>query len=372
MRVLSLYIHVPFCTRRCSYCSFYHVQSIAEREARYVTALESEAAHTFESLELSRLRSVFVGGGTPSVLGSESLRRVFDLFRPYLHRETTEEITAELNPEDVTGDLVGFLCEQGVTRISLGIQSMDPIAQKVLKRCTPGENLRAIELIRRTFENVSFDVLIGVPGSSFEIFCETITTLSSIRPQHFSVYCLEPGGDMSHEVEKFFSAVDSDRAAREYLFTCEHLAAEGYEHYEMSNFALPGRASVHNRIYWGGGEYIGLGPGAHSYVSGRRYHNLPSLDDYLAHSGADREAARVYDDPQGVDSALERFMLGLRTSRGVPRGWCNCGDRELETLERDGLIMNSDGRVRASERGFLVLNDLILKLCAPPGPEAMG
>jgi len=367
MRVLSLYIHVPFCTRRCSYCSFFHVQSIAESQDAYVAALEDELDATLTAFGEPRLRTVFIGGGTPSVLDRESLERVFGTFRAYIDTETTEEVTVELNPEDVTLDLVTFLRDQGVTRLSLGIQSMDAIAQKVLKRCPPEQNLVAVDIARRVFDNISFDVLIGVPGSSMEIFRNTLDTLSALGPEHFSVYCLEPGGDMSHEVEKFFSAVDSDRVAEEYLFTCEHLRNAGYEHYELSNFALPGRVSIHNSIYWGEGDYLGAGPGAHSFVDGERFSNLPSLEEYLAHRGQERPARRVVDG--GVDRGLERLMLGLRTANGIPRTSCRCTESVLEELAAADLVELEGERVRLTDEGYLVLNDIVLRISGEAGPN---
>ncbi len=361
MTDLSLYIHVPFCTRRCSYCSFFHVQG-GDNETAFVAALEEEIAHAFGELRSPRVRSVFIGGGTPSVLTPGSFERVFASFRPWIASDTTEEITVEINPEDTTPELVAFLKDHGVTRLSLGVQSMDPAAQKVLKRCTPRQNLRAIEIALREYENVSFDVLIGVPGSSLSVFRDTVKSLCSMRPSHFSVYCLERGGDMWQEVDGFFDGVDTERSCEEYLFACEYLRAAGYEHYELSSFALPGRASVHNVVYWNGGDYLGVGPGAHSYMNGRRFHNAPSLEDYLGYRGVRREGRRRYDDSDGVDSALEKMMLGLRTARGIPRGWCVCSDRTLADLEIEGVLTRQDERVRLTDRGFLLLNDVVLKL----------
>jgi oxygen-independent coproporphyrinogen-3 oxidase len=330
---------------------------MAEHEAAFVSALEREVSGTLGAIEGATLHTVFLGGGTPSVLAPRSLERVFDAFAPYLDAEKPAEITVEVNPEDVTPGLLAMLRGRGVNRVSLGVQSMDEVAQKVLRRCAPARNREAIELVRGEFDNVSFDVLVGVPGSSPETFAETLRELADIRPEHFSVYCLEPGGDMSHEVEKFFTAVDPSRSADEYHLACELLADRGYRHYEVSNFCLPGRASEHNRVYWSGREYVGVGPGAHSYVAGRRYRNRPSLADYLAHGG-DPGGFREYDD--GADEGLERMMLGLRTSDGVPRAWCRAG--VLRDLADEGYLVEDGDRVRATDRGFLVLNEMVLRL----------
>lgn len=362
MRDLSLYVHIPFCTRRCSYCSFFHVQTIDEQQSRFVEALEQEIAESLKVLGPSRFLTVFVGGGTPSVLGDESLDRVFGTFTPLL--ADGAEVTVEVNPEDVTPERIARLRHCGANRVSLGIQSMDPIAQKVLKRCPPETNRAAIAVVTDTFDNVNFDVLLGVPGSSVDILRATIEELGALRPQHFSVYCLEPGGDMGAEVEKFFTAVDPERSAEEYLLVCDHLSGLGYDHYEISNFALPGRESRHNRVYWDGGDYLGVGPGAHSSIDGARFHNAPALDDYFRHVGARRLRARVVDERDDAGEALERVMLAMRTSNGMSESLCTCDASTLDQLVDEGLVKRAGGRVRLTERGFLLANDIILRLCA--------
>jgi len=352
---LSLYIHVPFCTRRCSYCSFYHVQS-QEHERAFVRRLEADLAAALGELRgRTPLETVFIGGGTPSVLDPESLERLFAALAPWVSSEQTRETTMELNPEDVTDGLLDRVAGYGVNRISLGVQSMHPLAQKVLSRCPPESNREAIGRVVQRFDNVSFDVLLGIPGREPGDLRDTIIELAGFSPAHFSVYGLEPGGDMSGEVERFFTAVDPDRSVEEYLIVCEHLAGEGYRHYEVSNWARPGRESFHNRVYWGGGDYLGMGPAAHSCIDGRRFYNPPSLATWLA-SGSD--GVRV-EDP-GADTPLERMMLGLRTADGVPAEWCD--GRIVDDLTAAGLAVREDERVCLTDRGFLVLNDIVCRL----------
>lgn len=358
MRPLSLYIHVPFCTRRCSYCSFYHVQSFESSETDFVDALLEEIGVSLPPPSERGLHTVFVGGGTPSVLRRESWDRIFDALEPYLER--TIEFTVEMNPEDVTPEQLAHLRDRGVNRVSLGIQSMDEIAQKVLKRCPPEQNERAIAQVGEVFDNVSFDVLAGVPGGEPTRLAETLDRLIAFRPAHFSVYCLEPGGDMSHEVERFFTAVDGDRSADEYLHACRVLGENGYHHYEISNFARPGFESHHNRAYWRLDDYIGVGPAAHSYVGGRRFANAPSLSEYLARRGRAREQARVEDASDDASAALERSMLGLRTDEGVPLA--ECRESEVTALVGDGLARVAGDRLRLTDPGFLVANEILLRL----------
>jgi oxygen-independent coproporphyrinogen-3 oxidase len=360
MKPLSLYIHVPFCTRRCSYCSFYHVGADREREVRFVDALVGEIGAALPAAGSVSLRTIFFGGGTPTVMGSDSWERVLRALSPWIPAGGVAEFTVEMNPEDVTRERVEFLRGLGVNRASLGVQSMHEVGQKVLKRCSPEANARAIETVMSVFDNVSFDVLLGVPKTAPADLGRTLGALLAHRPRHFSVYGLEAGGDMSREVERFFAAVDPDRVADEYLFACRALAEAGYRHYEVSNFAEPEYESLHNRVYWEGGDYLGLGPAAHSALDGRRFWNEPSLEAYLSRTGPELVRARGFD--VGADHDLERAMLALRTERGAPRSWLTQDDGVIDELQREGLVAVGDGRVRATDRGYLVLNDLVIRL----------
>lgn len=358
MRPLSLYIHVPFCTRRCSYCSFYHVPKERERERAFVDALVDEIAVAFAEIGPVSLRTVFVGGGTPTVLERHEWERVLAAIAPFFPHEGVEEFTVEMNPEDIDARVVDFLRGLGVNRASLGIQSMDAVGQKVLKRCEPEVNERAIDIVRDRFDNVSFDVLLGVPKTTVDDLFATLRGLLAKAPNHLSVYGLEPGGDMGDEVERFFRAVDPDRVADEYLEACSILAGAGYHHYEVSNFARPGFESRHNRVYWDGDDYLGVGPAAHSSIGGERFANAPSIDAYVARRGREHLAARLRD--AGGDERLESAMLALRTDRGIAREACET--RAVEDIIDDGLAIVEKGRIRLTDRGYLVLNDVVLRL----------
>ncbi len=369
MRRVSLYVHVPFCTRRCSYCSFYHVQQIDANVVPYVDAVIREIHHSLGDATETRLNTIFIGGGTPSVLPVSQFARLLEVVAMYRDDATTE-VTCELNPEDVTSELLAFLRSAGVNRISLGVQSMQPIPQKVLKRCSPEQNLAAMELVQREFDNVSFDVLLGVPGSSVAETTDTIVRLLERGPQHFSVYCLEPGGDMEHEVAKFLAAVDNDRAADEYRIVCQHMAAAGYRHYEVSNFARDGFESAHNRVYWDGGAYIGVGPGAHSFSEGRRFSNRPSLDRYLSAQGWSTAELRTDDPTDANAEVIEQLMLGLRTDRGLLAADVAAAESELQSFADEGWAVRERDRWRLTDEGFLLLNDIVLRVANALDPRA--
>jgi oxygen-independent coproporphyrinogen-3 oxidase len=362
MSALALYVHIPFCRRRCPYCSFYHVRP--RDEGAFSEAMATEASDSLASFSPpARLGSVYFGGGTPSVLSRSSWQRVFDAIAPYLAEPAApREITCEVNPEDVTEGRLDDIASLGVNRISLGIQSMDPDAQRLLGRCTPEVNRRAIDAVVSRFDNVSFDVLLGVPGRDRASLGRTIDELIGRGPAHFSVYCLEEGGDMAGQAREFFSAVDPDHAAEEYLDVCARLRAAGYRHYEVSNFARPGLESSHNRTYWDGGDYLGLGPAAHSLVGGRRFHNPPSLELYLAGAGRPASERWIFDDVDPQQRRIERVMLSLRTDRGVPLEALSCPQHAIDGILGKSLAEVAGGRLRLTDRGFLLLNEIILRL----------
>lgn len=323
-----------------------------------MNALVGEIGAAMPPKDEMALHTIFVGGGTPTVLGNDSWERIMQALSPWMPAGGPAEFTVEMNPEDVTREMVAFLRSLGVNRASLGIQSMHEVGQKVLKRCTPEINTRAIDIVSNQFDNVSFDVLLGVPKTTQNDLSRTMATLLQYRPRHLSVYGLEAGGDMSHEVERFFAAVDPDRVADEYLIVCTALAAAEYRHYEVSNYAQPGFESQHNRVYWDGGDYLGLGPAAHSSMGGQRFWNAPALDAYLSRSGPEHVAARHIDVIE--DEGLERLMLALRTDRGLAVE--SIAHTAVEQFYRDGLLSADGGRIRATDRGYLVLNELVLRL----------
>ncbi|MFQ5510928.1 MAG: radical SAM family heme chaperone HemW [Candidatus Krumholzibacteriia bacterium] len=361
MRAVSIYVHVPFCKRRCPYCTFYHVPQIEEREDAFVDALLSEFGRAVEEIgEAFRAPTVFFGGGTPSALRAASFDRIINVLAPYLSSVHEPEITVEVNPEDVTAQRTADLRRLGVNRVSLGVQSMSARALRTLKRCAPDVNRGALELVRRRFDNVSVDLLLGVPGSSLRELEETTTEVCAARPRHVSVYCLEAGGDMDSGVREFLGRVDVESAADQYLAACRMLGEHGFTHYEVSNFALPGYESRHNRVYWDGGEYLGIGPGAHSCVNGQRFHNEPSIEPYLR--GARQLETRRVDVRREVDRELESLMLDLRTSRGLAVDRISCPPEVPAELATQGLARRRGGRLVLTDRGYLVLNDILFRL----------
>jgi len=361
MKPVSLYVHVPFCKRRCSYCTFYHVPHIGDFESRFVDALLAEfGAVAGEIGSAFRFPTVFFGGGTPSVLNPESLDRIFEAIRP--HIEPGAEVTFETNPEDVTPELFDELKTRGVNRLSLGVQSMNAGGLRRLGRCTPKANARAMELAVTHFDNASFDLLLGIPDAPREALDDTLGRVLENRPQHFSVYCLEGGGVMQRDVEGFFDSVDPERSADEYLRVCAALRDKGYVHYEVSNFALPGHESAHNRVYWSGADYVGIGPGAHSFLDGARFENIPSIEQYVAGAVGAGGDTRRYEKRGEEERSLEAAMLGLRTSAGLSLDELRCGPAVVDELVARALACRQDDRLVLTDRGFLLLDEILLRV----------
>jgi oxygen-independent coproporphyrinogen-3 oxidase len=363
LRRISLYVHVPFCRRRCPYCTFYHVPLAGDnvRRAFVDAVLEELEGSLGEIAEPISIPTVFFGGGTPSVVGIAGLSKILERIRPMLSRPNVET-TVELNPEDVDEALLDGLVAIGVNRVSLGIQSMSERAQRVLGRCPPRVNRRALELVSSRFKNYSADLLLGIPSSNASELRSTLESIGTFAPPHLSVYCLEPGGDITESSRGFFERVDPDRCAEEYMAACATLESAGYTHYEISNFAVEGVECEHNLVYWRGAEYLGLGPGAHSLVGGRRFHNAPSLDEYLGRNRELPEAVRVDDPRSESEKDLEALMLGLRTSDGIEIASIPRDAEVLDEFVRDGLARRDRTRVRLTDHGYLLLNEIVHRL----------
>ncbi|MEZ4415056.1 MAG: radical SAM family heme chaperone HemW [Gemmatimonadota bacterium] len=367
--VRSVYVHAPFCARRCAYCDFaVHVDARPDAAA-WVDAIAREWAllRDLDEAPMGLLRTLYVGGGTPSLLGvdaMEGLRAIFSAVLP----SSGLEWTVEANPESFDAPLGDAWRRTGVNRLSFGVQSFDPAALRWMGRLHgPDGAERAVGLARAAgFDNLSLDLIFALPLRLERNWREDLERALALEPEHISLYGLgvEARTPLGRAVAEGREApVDEGQYREEFLTAVEVLGAAGYQHYEVSNFALPGRQSAHNQVYWSGEPYLGLGNGAHSYRPPRRRWNLRDWAEYRerVHSGhLPREEEEVV---EGASRRLERIWLGLRIEAGLEmRGWTPLAMALVERWVDSGWAERTSGRVRLTSEGWLLLDELAVAL----------
>lgn len=382
-----LYVHVPFCLRRCGYCDFAVTATRSAPVDAWLSAIEAELA-----LRRGRgdwtgtlpLRTIYVGGGTPSLLGTGAMRRLADVLARFAAWSDAVEWTAEANPESFTPEVARDWAAAGVNRVSLGAQTFHEPALRWMGRMhgAEGPGLAVAAALDAGLTNVSVDLIFGLPERLGRDWGADLDAALALEPAHVSLYGLtaEPGTPLGRWVAAGRERlVDEDRYAAEFLLAAQRLPAAGYEHYEVSSFARPGLTSVHNRAYWQHRAYVGLGPGAHSLLPPVRSWNVRDWAEYrrrLEHGGAVEEGREVLGP---ADIALEAAWLGLRTDRGVPLSGLTPRQLELVTAwSAEGLatldgsrpvpgrtaggIGAEGGSVRLTAEGWLLLDRLAVEL----------
>ena len=363
----SIYVHAPFCARRCLYCDF----AVAVRKTGdlpgWIEALQGELAHVQREGLFTlpdRLETLYVGGGTPSLLGAPAMAELRRILGHHRLDSPGLEWTAEANPESLTSEVAEAWCAAGVNRLSLGAQSFDASALRWMGRLHGADGpARAVDVARAAgLENLSLDLIFGLPvhiGRSWE---DDLARVVELDVPHVSLYGLtvESGTALGRAVREGREApVDEDRYRDELLMAAEVLTSAGYRHYEVSNFARPGFESRHNAMYWQGRPYLGLGNGAHSFSPPIRRWNLREWDAYraaaVAGSGIEAEREVLDEDAQ----ALEAVWLGLRTDRGLDLPTPDTPRAELVTSWRArGLAHVTGGRIALTNDGWLLLDRL--------------
>jgi putative oxygen-independent coproporphyrinogen III oxidase len=359
--VRHLYAHVPFCQHRCGYCDFVTVTGHADQHERYVDALLREyAAHASRGVTAAALETIYIGGGTPSTLGASLLARLLDGLG------SADERTVECNPESVTDAVAAVLAERRV-RVSLGAQSFTAATLRVLERRTTAAGVRdAVTRLRRAgVTNISLDLIIAVPGQSPAMLDADLEALISVQPQHASCYELEakPGTRFTHTYGAALAA-QRDSVETYYERVIDRLEDAGYAWYETASFARPGYQSAHNRAYWTGRDYLGIGIGAVSTIAAARSTNRPRLAAYLDAVEQDAPAPSVTEPLTALVRQRERLILGLRLADGVAYDdVATVIDPDaLAYLRGGGLVTTSSGRLTLERRGRLLANDVVARL----------
>ncbi len=360
----GLYVHVPFCLTRCGYCDFNAYAGLQHLRPRYVRALLREA-------ELARpgwgepVETVFVGGGTPTTLPAGELAALLVELREGFHVPAGAEVTVEANPETVDAGALARLREAGATRLSMGAQSLDPAVLAALGRAHgPDAVRRAMAAAREAgFEDVNLDLIYGAEGETLGSWERTLREAIALGPEHVSAYALtvEPGTPLGREVALGLRpAPDPDLQAEMFAIACELLGEAGYRHYEVSNWARPGRECRHNLGYWRRRPYLGLGAGAHSFRGERRWWNVRPPEEYLRRVEAGELPIGGEERLGPEEARLEEVFLRLRILEGVPAAWAEAA--AVEPLLEGGLLREQDARLVPTERGMLLLNELVLAL----------
>jgi oxygen-independent coproporphyrinogen-3 oxidase len=370
-RVSSVYVHAPFCVRRCFYCDF-AVQVRREGGAtEWLRAVGGElevvgAEGLFELADT--LDTLYVGGGTPSLLGPPAMEGLAAAIGGSRLRSPEIEWTAEANPESLTPDVAGRWRDAGVNRLSLGVQSFHEGALRWMGRMHgPDGAARAVRTARESgYDNVSIDLIFGLPAHLGRSWRDDLERALELDVPHLSLYGLgiEPATPLGRAVaEGREDPVDEDAYGEEFLLAAELLRDAGYAHYEVSNFARPGAESRHNSVYWSGAPYLGLGNGAHSYAHPVRRWNRRNWDAYrdAALAGVSPEEGREVLNDDAI--RLERLWLALRTDRGLSTsGWSETPRGLVEAWKSRGLAFVGDSAVRLTARGWLVLDRLAVEL----------
>lgn len=311
----GLYIHIPFCHAKCYYCDFFSMPT-HDKVADLVDALICEWHARAEELPTS-LNTVYIGGGTPSILPIEQFQRLIGAIQ---ETQDVQEFTIEVNPEDVDGQRCDAWRRCGVNRVSMGVQTLDNQQLKNIgRRHTAAQAKAAAQTLARYFDNISLDLIYGLPGQDIDSWRNSLDEMLDLQPQHFSAYCLsyEPGTRLYAMLSAGkITETDDDSIAQMYEILTSTAVWRGYEHYEISNFAVPGYRSRHNSSYWTGTPYLGLGPGAHSFDGKIRRYNPSNLRKYLDAVKACGHAYEI-DSEDDRDRLNDYIFTRLRTLEGI-------------------------------------------------------
>lgn len=316
----AAYLHVPFCIHRCGYCDFTVIAQRDDLIPAYMDALCRE----LEQLQTPRpVETIFIGGGTPTHLASAELSRLLQLTREWFPLQANGEFSVEANPLGLDAPRLRVLAEAGVNRLSLGVQSFDSQVLEVLERDhRAGEIHQAVTTARPYFQNISLDLIFGVPGQSLESWEATLQQAIGLQPQHISTYGLtfEKGTPFWNRRRKGeLPQIDEDLERAMYALAMDQLAAAGYRQYELSNFAKPGFECRHNQVYWAGEGYYAAGPGAARYINGRRETNHRSVTTWIERLRLGKSPVMDAEELPPEGRAREMLMLGLRRTAGIDR-----------------------------------------------------
>ncbi|WP_010584270.1 radical SAM family heme chaperone HemW [Schlesneria paludicola] len=373
IRPRAAYIHVPFCAHRCGYCDFTLIAGRDDLVGDYLRALKQEIER-LGPRHIAPLDSLFFGGGTPTHPAPAELRELFRIVGQHFQTSSATEISVEANPLDLTDEKIEILASAGVNRISLGVQSFSRDALKLMERDhTPEAIVDVMHRLRRAISNISLDLIFGIPGQTLEDWESTLRQAIALEPQHLSTYGLtfEQGTAFWTRRERGqLMNVDEELEREQYALAMELLKREGFEQYEISNFARPGYQCRHNHVYWSGSEYWAFGPGAARYQDGRRETNLRSVLGWLGRIERGESPVADTEELAPEHRARELIYLSLRRNAGLDRlEFHKRTGFDLDTMCAEALrrqielgMLEDDGQaIRLSAAGRFVADRVVLE-----------
>lgn len=361
--MIALYIHVPFCIRKCKYCSFFSVPFDEELSQRYLRNLFKEIDFWSEKLSGKTIKTIYIGGGTPTIYDEDKLSSILIKLKESFKITEDPEITIEANPKTITKEKLEKLKEEGVTRLSLGVQSLDDRLLKILGRPYSSEEaIEALTLVKETnFKSWNVDLIYAIPTQTIIEWEETLRKVLCFSPPHLSLYSLmlEEGTSLYEEVKTGHYKLPEDEGYEAFIIAKGLLKEKGYIHYEISNFALEGHFCQHNITYWRNEPYVGLGPGASSFYEGWRFKREENFEWFLGYS----EVIKMDKEEEIKETIFMnlRMLEGIDKERFFRRFGIRIEERYKETIERlkgEGLLEEDDKRIRLTERGLLLGNQV--------------
>lgn len=376
---VGIYLHIPFCVKKCNYCDFLSAPADWNTQKRYVEALKKEISFYQDRLENYTISSIFFGGGTPSVLEEKWIKELLEIIFEMYFVEDDAEITIEANPETLTKEKLESYKKAGINRLSIGLQSTENEQLKRLGRIHTYEKFLEIYAFARNagFDNINVDLMSALPFQTQSEWEETLRKVVSLvpKPEHISAYSLIiEEGTQFYEIEEDLSLPKEEADRQMYWRTKELLEREGYLRYEISNYALPGKESRHNQIYWNLKEYLGMGLGASSYFGGSRFKNTEDLKEYLSfledsnlqHNKKEKIGLQRDIQILSKKERMEEFMfLGLRQTKGISEhkflelfqvNVMELYGNKVENAIQMGMLWRKNGRIGLTERGIDVSN----------------
>lgn len=364
-----LYIHVPFCIRKCIYCDFFSVTYDESLARTYINALCKELYLKKDFVD--RLKTVYIGGGTPSLLPDECFVELFECLNDNFNLCSDAEITVEANPGTINESGINTLLSLGVNRLSIGIQSFNDDELRILGRIHTSEDaIRSIEIIRKEgLRNFSIDLMYGIPGQTTNSWNRSISKAVELSPAHISAYELTPEGKtpLCELIESNkIRMPDEEMILEMYNHTIDYLSRFGYEHYEISNFALPDFRCIHNLNYWDRGEYVGAGAGAHSFSNETRLRNTEHLQTYIENLNCGIIPQIEETTVMRQEAHKEFLFLGMRKTEGISIAkseelGLNIFGASRELID-EGYLEVEKGYLKLTRRGIMISNTVIVRL----------